>query len=198
MDKYENSSQMAQSASLLLKTTAAADEINRLLLAEKQWKEEKNEWQRKTSVLEQRMLQQSSRIKVLEENHTAQTSSWRKERDELVQEVESLLSLNIELKKVLEAKSQAEVMPAQTPPLQSFPPQPVPFAQARFALERKGWAERVQHVEQIAAAASQEAKSAADDIARLQVLYTLFGIVSFWREMCPYRHTQYSHHGHIE
>ena len=36
-------------------------------------------------------------------------------------------------------------------------------------VERKGWAERVERVEKISAAARQEARSAAGEVAQLQV-----------------------------
>jgi hypothetical protein len=41
--------------------------------------------------------------------------------------------------------------------------------QARFNLERKSWAERVERIEKIAADAKQDAKNAGDEVTRLQV-----------------------------
>ena len=112
MDSISRSDNSTQSASLLLKTTAAAEEIKRLVHAEKLWNEERSEWHRKTVALEQRMLQQTSRIKVLEEHHTAQASSWRKDKELLDQEIENVRSQNIALRRALETKSQAEVITA--------------------------------------------------------------------------------------
>jgi hypothetical protein len=43
------------------------------------------------------------------------------------------------------------------------------YAQARFNLERKSWAERVERIEKIAADAKQDAKNAGDEVTRLQV-----------------------------
>ncbi len=44
------------------------------------------------------------------------------------------------------------------------------YFQARFNLERKSWAERVERIEKIAADAKQDAKNAGDEVTRLQVV----------------------------
>lgn len=45
------------------------------------------------------------------------------------------------------------------------------FEQARFNLERKSWAERVERIEKISSDSKQDAKNAGDEVSRLQRAY---------------------------
>ena len=98
-----------QSASLLAKTAAAADEFKRLLAAEKQWAEERHELGRKQSELEQNVSKQTARIKALEEMRSSEASLWRREKEDLLEAKEAALARIRVQSRALEAVEHAEV-----------------------------------------------------------------------------------------
>ena len=115
MESIGRSENSLQRESLLAKTAAAAEELKRLLYAEKQWAEERAEWQRKFYEQEQAMLRQSAKIKGLEDARSADSSAWRKEKSALMQELEGAHNQILELRRASEAKTQQEVPPPKPP-----------------------------------------------------------------------------------
>ena len=71
-------------------------------------------------------------------------SGWRKERDAVVRDKEASSARITALMRELDVKAQVE---------------------ARFDLERKSWAERVERIEKIASDAKEDAKSAGDEVS---------------------------------
>ena len=80
-------------------------------------------------------------MKRLEELRVGEAAAWRREREGNVREKEAASSRITTLIRELELKTQAE---------------------ARFNLERKSWAERVERIEKVAADAKSDAKSAGE------------------------------------
>jgi hypothetical protein len=108
------------------------------------------------------------KIKHLEEIRSSEASMRRKEREELIREKEEELSRNVALTRALDLKEQAEVLFVFVL-VKSVTTVHSMNSQARFSHERKGWADRVERVEELAAAAKQDAKVAGDEVLRLQV-----------------------------
>ena len=139
-----------QMANLLNKTAAAAEEFKRLLSAEQGWAEERSTLQQDLSKKAQELDKLQAKCRRLEELRASEVSAWRKERDSVVRDKEASSARITALMRELDVKAQAE---------------------ARFDMERKSWAERVERIEKIASDAKEDAKSAGDEVTRLQRAY---------------------------
>eukprot|EP00281_Chroomonas_sp_CCMP1168_P022395 CAMPEP_0206225426 /NCGR_PEP_ID=MMETSP0047_2-20121206/7541_1 /ASSEMBLY_ACC=CAM_ASM_000192 /TAXON_ID=195065 /ORGANISM="Chroomonas mesostigmatica_cf, Strain CCMP1168" /LENGTH=372 /DNA_ID=CAMNT_0053648425 /DNA_START=320 /DNA_END=1435 /DNA_ORIENTATION=+ len=139
-----------QQANLLNKTAAAAEEFKRLLAAEQEWQEERAQYQADMAKAIQEVDKQTSRVRRLEELRVSEAAAWRKEREQVVRDKEAASARITALIRELELKSQAE---------------------ARFNLERKSWAERVERIEKIASDSKLDAKNAGEEVTRLQRAY---------------------------
>ena len=139
-----------QMANLLNKTAAAAEEFKRLLGAEQGWAEERSAIQQDLAKKAQELDKLQAKCRRLEELRTSEVAAWRKEREAVVRDKEASAAQITNLMRELEVKAQAE---------------------ARFDMERKSWAERVERIEKIASDAKEDAKSAGDEVTRLQRAY---------------------------
>jgi len=139
-----------QMANLLNKTAAAAEEFKRLLGAEQGWAEERSAIQQDLAKKAQELDKLQAKCRRLEELRASEVTAWRKERDAVVRDKEASSARITGLMRELDLKAQAE---------------------ARFDMERKSWAERVERIEKIAADAKEDAKSAGDEVTRLQRAY---------------------------
>ncbi len=85
MNNSDHASQ--QSVPLLAKTAAAADEFKRLRAAEKHWAEERYEFGRKNAELEQNLVKLTAQINALDEIRSSEASLWRREKEDLLNEI---------------------------------------------------------------------------------------------------------------
>ena len=139
-----------QMANLLNKTAAAAEEFKRLLGAEQGWAEERSTLQQELAKKAQELDKLQAKCRRLEELRASEVGAWRKERESVVRAKEESSARITALMRELDVKAQAE---------------------ARFDMERKSWAERVERIEKIAGDAKEDAKSAGDEVTRLQRAY---------------------------
>ena len=139
-----------QMANLLNKTAAAAEEFKRLLAAEQSWIEERSTLMKNLQTKAQELDKLQAKCRRLEELRATEVAAWRKERDAVLKEKEATSARITGLMRELDVKAQAE---------------------ARFDLERKSWAERVERIEKIASDAKEDAKSAGEEVTRLQRAY---------------------------
>jgi predicted nucleic acid-binding Zn-ribbon protein len=146
----EHNTASPQMANLLNKTAAAAEEFKRLLGAEHAWAEERSSMQQELAKKAQDLDKMVAKCRRLEELRASEVSAWRKERETVLRDKEAMSARITALMRELDVKAQAE---------------------ARFDMERKSWAERVERIEKIAADAKEDAKSAGDEVTRLQRAY---------------------------
>jgi len=139
-----------QLANLANKTAAAAEEFKRLLAAEHSWAEERATLQAEVARQRAEAEKLGHKIRRLEEARAAEAASWRKEREAHVRDKEAGAARTTSLMRELDLKAQAE---------------------ARFGMERKAWAERVERIEKIAQDAKEDARGAGEEVSRLQRAY---------------------------
>uniref|UniRef100_A0A7S4PNY6 Uncharacterized protein n=1 Tax=Guillardia theta TaxID=55529 RepID=A0A7S4PNY6_GUITH len=139
-----------QMANLMSKTAAAAEEFKRLLAAEQQWAEERAHFQSEIIKKDQEIEKQIAKIKRFEESRAVEMQALRKEREESNRDKEAASTRITALLRELDLKAQSE---------------------ARFNLEKKSWAERIERLEKIKENAREDAESAGQEVARLQKAY---------------------------